>query len=389
MGKGTGNGPPGPVGWHGSLPTDEATGAARPAPRPPRGPRARRAGTRHHGPSGRRGGDREDLAAAGVRRPGRRDHPRAARELRRPLDPAALGHSGTWPATPAAPSGRWQRGSRRLHRRAAGPDELSPASGRGGRRGRPLGRRRLPRHHPGLGQAGRAAAGDAGDQLPRPGAGRRAPAPAHHRRARRPGGAADGAGGAVGRGGGQAGNRGRARARSGGSGRWRQPLLPHRGPRCPRRDDPAVGAPRRDGPALAAALRVARPGAAGGDPTTPERGWSRRCWTIPRRWSRPNGARCWSPPRGAPGSATSWPPGVELSLPSARRTDHHAKVLAALVAAGAEPSRLVHHAVPPATRPRGPLRHSGGGRGGRGARRIARRPRSARLPWSEAPGWTS
>jgi tetratricopeptide (TPR) repeat protein len=36
---------------------------------------------------------------------------------------------------------------------------------------------------------------------------------------------------------------------------------------------------------------------------------------------------------------------VELSLPSARRIDHHAKALASLVAAGAEPSRLVHHAV--------------------------------------------
>jgi tetratricopeptide (TPR) repeat protein len=36
---------------------------------------------------------------------------------------------------------------------------------------------------------------------------------------------------------------------------------------------------------------------------------------------------------------------VELSLPSSRRIEHHRRVLAALVAAGAEPSRLVHHAV--------------------------------------------
>src|SRR5215216_6569328 len=55
--RGTGTGPPS---GHGSLPIDEATGAARPAPRPPRGPRARRAGTRHDRPGGRRGGDRED-----------------------------------------------------------------------------------------------------------------------------------------------------------------------------------------------------------------------------------------------------------------------------------------------------------------------------------------
>jgi predicted ATPase len=36
---------------------------------------------------------------------------------------------------------------------------------------------------------------------------------------------------------------------------------------------------------------------------------------------------------------------VELSLPSTRRMDHHRRVLAALTEAGAEPSRLVHHAV--------------------------------------------
>jgi DNA-binding CsgD family transcriptional regulator/tetratricopeptide (TPR) repeat protein len=36
---------------------------------------------------------------------------------------------------------------------------------------------------------------------------------------------------------------------------------------------------------------------------------------------------------------------VELSLPSTRRMDHHRRVLAALAVAGAEPSRLVHHAV--------------------------------------------
>jgi DNA-binding CsgD family transcriptional regulator/tetratricopeptide (TPR) repeat protein len=36
---------------------------------------------------------------------------------------------------------------------------------------------------------------------------------------------------------------------------------------------------------------------------------------------------------------------VELSLPSSRRIDHHRRALAALAQAGAEPSRLVHHAV--------------------------------------------
>jgi DNA-binding CsgD family transcriptional regulator/tetratricopeptide (TPR) repeat protein len=36
---------------------------------------------------------------------------------------------------------------------------------------------------------------------------------------------------------------------------------------------------------------------------------------------------------------------VELSLPSTRRMDHHRRVLAALAVGGAEPSRLVHHAV--------------------------------------------
>jgi DNA-binding CsgD family transcriptional regulator/tetratricopeptide (TPR) repeat protein len=36
---------------------------------------------------------------------------------------------------------------------------------------------------------------------------------------------------------------------------------------------------------------------------------------------------------------------VELSLPATRRMDHHRRVLAALAVAGAEPSRLVHHAV--------------------------------------------
>jgi DNA-binding CsgD family transcriptional regulator/tetratricopeptide (TPR) repeat protein len=36
---------------------------------------------------------------------------------------------------------------------------------------------------------------------------------------------------------------------------------------------------------------------------------------------------------------------VELSLPSLRRIEHHRRVLGALVTAGAEPSRLVHHAV--------------------------------------------
>jgi DNA-binding CsgD family transcriptional regulator len=36
---------------------------------------------------------------------------------------------------------------------------------------------------------------------------------------------------------------------------------------------------------------------------------------------------------------------VELSLPASRRVDYHRRVLEALVAAGAEPSRLVHHAV--------------------------------------------
>jgi DNA-binding CsgD family transcriptional regulator/tetratricopeptide (TPR) repeat protein len=36
---------------------------------------------------------------------------------------------------------------------------------------------------------------------------------------------------------------------------------------------------------------------------------------------------------------------VELSLPRSRRVDYHRRVLAALVAAGSEPSRLVHHAV--------------------------------------------
>jgi DNA-binding CsgD family transcriptional regulator/tetratricopeptide (TPR) repeat protein len=36
---------------------------------------------------------------------------------------------------------------------------------------------------------------------------------------------------------------------------------------------------------------------------------------------------------------------VELSLPPIRRVDYHRRALAALVAAGAEPSRLVHHAI--------------------------------------------
>ncbi|HZB58175.1 MAG TPA: AAA family ATPase, partial [Actinomycetota bacterium] len=36
---------------------------------------------------------------------------------------------------------------------------------------------------------------------------------------------------------------------------------------------------------------------------------------------------------------------VELSLPSSRRMDHHRRALAALAVGGAEPSRLVHHAV--------------------------------------------
>jgi DNA-binding CsgD family transcriptional regulator len=36
---------------------------------------------------------------------------------------------------------------------------------------------------------------------------------------------------------------------------------------------------------------------------------------------------------------------VELSLPPIRRVDHHRRALAAMVAAGAEPSRLVHHAI--------------------------------------------
>ncbi len=141
---------------------------------------------------------------------------------------------------------------------------------RGDRRGRPLGRRRLARHHPLPGQADRPAGGAAGGQLPRRGAGRRPPVRPHGRRPGRAVGAPDRAGGAVRRGRGRAGHRRRARPRPGGGGGRRQPLLPDRGPCRPRGRRPAVGAPRRAGPVLVAAGVV--PVVAGAPGRRPQRG---------------------------------------------------------------------------------------------------------------------
>ena len=69
---------------------------------------------------------------------------------------------------------------------------------------------------------------------------------------------------------------------------------------------------------------------------------------------------------------------VEEALPGTRRTALHRRVLEALAAEGAEPSRLVHHAVAVGRRGRGgPVRHGGRPRGGGrerapGGRRVRR-----------------
>ena len=71
-------------------------------------------------------------------------------------------------------------------------------------------------------------------------------------------------------------------------------------------------------------------------------GWSR---TRPR-WSRPSGAGILLSSYGAVRFRHELARrAVEEALPGTRRTALHRRVLEALAAAGAEPSRLVHHAV--------------------------------------------
>jgi hypothetical protein len=79
---------------------------------------------------------------------------------------------------------------------------------------------------------------------------------------------------------------------------------------------------------------------------------------------------------------------VELSLPASRRVDYHRRVLEALVAAGPEPSRLVHHAVA-AGDDQAVARYAAAAASQAATRRVtARWPPSPGWPWSGASSST-
>jgi len=155
----------------------------------------------------------------------------------------------------------------RRHRRAHAGDALLPAAGRSDRRGRPLGRRRLPGHHPPPGQTHRTAPGHAGSQLPR-----RELADNHpFRRITRS---------------------------------WPLPAWRSRR-RCATPSGPGSRRSRARAGRPWSGSPWSRPG--------PSCGWPRPCCPTWRCWSRPSGAGSWSPPSTGSGSGTSWPGGRSSS----------------------------------------------------------------------------